>query len=113
MRATKGSVHLKRRKKVLKAASGFMGGRRRLYRIAKSAVMKAGVHAFVSRRQRKRDMRRLWIARINAAVRPHGISYSVFMNGLSKKGIRLDRRMIADLAITDPTAIEKLVAAAR
>lgn len=110
MRAKNGSIHKNRRKKVLKAAKGFMGGRKRLFRTAASAVQKAGVHAFASRRQKKRQMRSLWIVRINAAVRPHGLSYSRFINNLGKAGIELDRKSLAHIAATDPAAIEKLVA---
>lgn len=109
MRAVSGSVHTKRRKKVLKTASGFRGGRRRLYKTAKQAVMKAGLHAFFSRRQKKRQMRRLWITRINAAARPHGLSYSRLMDGLKKKGIEMDRKVLADLAFSDPEAFQQLV----
>ncbi len=113
MRAKKGSIHLKRRKKVLKAAKGFMGGRRRLIRTALSAVMKAGNHAFASRRQRKRQMRSLWITRINAATRQHGLSYSRFMSNLARSGVQLDRKALAELAISDPAAFETLVTTTR
>lgn len=109
MRARSGIVHRRRRYKAMKAASGFRGGRSRLYRVAKSAVMKAGQHAYNSRRQRKRQMRALWIMRINAASRRHGISYSRFINGMAKAGIALDRKAIADLAMNDPIAFEALV----
>jgi len=109
MRAKSGKIHLNRRKKVLKQASGFRGARHRLFRIAKSAVMKAGMHGFASRRQKKRLMRSLWIVRINAAVRPHGLSYSKFMNNLGKAGVQMDRKMLSELAIQDPAAFENLV----
>lgn len=110
MRATKGSIHLKRRKKVLKRAKGFMGGRHRLYRTAVSAIKKAGNHAFASRRQRKREMRRLWIVRINAATRIHGLSYSRFMDNLKKAGVEMDRRALAMMVVTDPAGFGKLIA---
>jgi len=109
MRATSGKVHTTRRKKILKTAKGFRGARHRLYRIAKSAVMKAGVHSFASRRQKKRHMRQLWIVRINAAVRTHGMSYSTFMNSLKKSGIEMDRKVLADMALNDPDAFKGLV----
>lgn len=109
MRAKSGSVHLKKRKKVLKSAKGFRGGRRRLYRVAHEAVMKAGLHAFASRKQRKRHMRALWITRINAVVRPYGISYSRFIHNLSQAGVGLNRKMLADLAFRDPAAFGALV----
>ena len=109
MRAINGTVHRKRRRKILKAASGFRGGRHRLYRTARQAVMKAGLHAYVSRRQKKRQMRSLWITRINAASRLHGLSYSVFMNNLKKANIELDRRMLAELAVSDPAGFQNLL----
>lgn len=109
MRATKGSIHLQRRKKVLKRAKGFLGGRRRLYRTAVSAVKKAGLHAFSARRQRKREMRRLWIVRINAAARTQGLSYSRFMNNLKKSGVEMDRKSLAMMAVVDPAGFGKLV----
>lgn len=109
MRAKKGSVHINRRKKIMKTASGFMAGSGRLYRSARQAVMKAGNHAFASRRQRKRHMRALWIARINAAAREHGLSYSRFMHQLSGAGIQLDRKSLADMAMNDPEGFKALV----
>ncbi len=110
MRARKGSIHTNRRKKVLKAASGFLLGRRKLFRTAKSAVMKAGNHAFASRRQRKREMRRLWILRINAAARMHGISYSRLMDNMKKAGVEVDRKTLAMMAVKDEAGFGKLVA---
>lgn len=109
MRAINGTIHRSRQKKVLKQAKGFRGARSRLYRTANSAVMKAGQHAYNSRRQFKRQMRALWIVRINAAVREHGVSYSVFMNKLKQKNILLDRPSLADLAQKDPEAFAMLV----
>ena len=97
----------------MKAASGFRGGRHRLYRTAKQAVMKAGLHAFASRRQKKRQMRALWITRINAAARINDISYSRLMNSLKKGGIELDRKSLADLAVAEPEAFTRLVESIR
>ncbi len=109
MRATSGKIHHTRRRKILKSAKGFMGARHRLYRMAKTSVMKAGVHGFRSRRQRKREMRRLWIVRINAAVRQFGISYSAFINNLLKANIQIDRKNLAEMAVTDPAGFKTLV----
>ena len=109
MRAKKGSVHTKRRKKIMKAASGFRGGRHRLYRTAKQAVMKAGMHTFFSRRQKKRQMRSLWIVRINAAARSYGISYSQLMNKLKEKKMDINRKMLADMAINEPDSFKELL----
>jgi large subunit ribosomal protein L20 len=109
MRAKSGKIHLTRRRKILKDAKGFMGARHRLYRMAMTSVMKAGVHGFRSRRQRKREMRRLWIARINAAVRQQGISYSVFINNLLKAKVQLDRKSLAEMAVNDAAGFSKLV----
>jgi large subunit ribosomal protein L20 len=90
-----------RHKKVLKKAKGYYNGRRKVYRAAKQAVIKAGQYAFRDRRVKKREFRALWIARINAAIRPHGLSYSRFMNGLKLSGIEVDRKVLADLAVHD------------
>ena len=109
MRAVNGTVHRNRRRKVLKAASGFRGGRHRLYKTARQAVMKAGMHAYASRRLKKRQMRALWITRINAAARASGVTYSVLMNNLKKANIELDRRMLSDMALTDPQGFQNLV----
>ena len=113
MRSTSGKIHSTRRKKVLKAAKGFRGGRKRLYRTAKQAVMKAGMHSFSSRRRLKSQMRSLWVARINAAVRLHGLSYSAFIHQLSTSGVQMDRKVLADLAVRDPEAFKTLVESAR
>ena len=109
MRAINGKIHRQRRQKVLDKAKGFRGSRSKLYRTANSAVMKAGQHAYNSRRQFKRQMRALWIVRINAATRMHGLSYSTFMYRLSQTGITLDRRSLADMATNMPTAFQELV----
>lgn len=103
----------RRRKKILKMAEGYVGGRRRLYRTAVDAVHRALVYAYRDRRARKRDFRRLWIARINAAARLHGISYSRLMNALKKAHIELDRKVLADLAIKDPNAFSKIAEMAK
>ena len=90
-----------RHKKVLDKAKGYYGARRKVYRVAKQAVIKAGQYAYRDRRQRKRQFRALWIARINAAARENGMSYSRFINGLKKAGIEIDRKILADIAVTD------------
>lgn len=95
-------------KKVLELAKGYRGRRNSVYRIAKEAVMKAGQYAYRDRRNRKRDFRALWIVRINAAVRELGLSYSVFINGLKKAGIEMDRKVLADLAVHDAAAFAKI-----
>ncbi len=95
-------------KKVLDAAKGYRGRRKNVFRIANEAVMKAGQYAYRDRRQRKRQFRALWIARINAAAREHGLSYSVFMNGLKKAAMELDRKVLADLAVMDKAAFAKI-----
>jgi large subunit ribosomal protein L20 len=96
-------------KKVLNAAKGYRGRRKNVFRIANEAVMKAGQYAYRDRRQRKRQFRALWIARINAAARSHGLTYSVFMNGLSRAEIGLDRKVLSDIAIFDKDAFGKIV----
>ncbi len=93
-----------RRKKILKQAKGYYGARSRSYRVARQAVIKAGQYAYRDRRQRKRQFRALWITRINAAAREHGLSYSRFMNGLDKAGIAIDRKVLAELAVEDKAA---------
>ena len=103
-RVKRGVTAHARHKKIIDAAKGFRGRRGNVYRIAKEAVMKAGQYAYRDRRQRKRQFRVLWIARINAAARECGLSYSVFMNGLKKSGIEVDRKMLADLAVMDKAA---------
>ncbi len=110
MPRAKTSVARKRRhKKYLKAAKGYYGARSRLYRVARESVERAWVYAYRDRRQRKRMFRRLWIIRINAAARLNGISYSRFMRGLKAAGIELNRKMLAELAVTDPEAFTQLV----
>lgn len=107
-RVKRGVTARARHKKVLKLAKGYRGRRKNVYRIAKQAVMKAGQYAYRDRRQRKRQFRALWIARINAAVRELGMTYSTFMNGVRKAGIGLDRKILADLAVFDKAAFEKI-----
>ena len=98
-----------RHQKVIEQAKGFSGRRKNVYRVAKQAVMKAGQYAYRDRRQRKRQFRRLWIVRINAAARLSGLSYSKFMAGLKQAGIDIDRKILADLAVRDIAAFNKLV----
>ena len=96
-------------KKVLDAAKGYRGRRKNVFRVANEAVMKAGQYAYRDRRQRKRQFRALWIARINAAARQHGLTYSVFMNGLARAEIGVDRKVLSDIAIFDKDAFAKIV----
>ena len=103
----------KRRKKVLKAAKGYYGGKHRLIKTAKQAVMKSGQYAYIGSKQKKRDFRRLWITRISAACKANGTNYSTFMNGLKKAGIDLNRKMLSETAISDPTAFTSLVESAK
>jgi large subunit ribosomal protein L20 len=112
-RVKRGVTARARHKKVLTLAKGFRGRRKNVYRIAKEAVMKAGQYAYRDRRQRKRQFRALWIARINAASRECGLSYSVFMNGLKKAAIDIDRKVLADLAVFDKAAFAKIAEQAR
>lgn len=109
-RVKRSYIARRRRKKVLKAAKGYVGGRRRFFKTAKETLMRARNYAYRDRRVRKREFRRLWIARINAASRAHGLSYSKFANGLKKAGIGLNRKMLAHLAYDDPKAFEAVVA---
>ena len=103
----------KRRKKVLKLAKGYFGAKSKLFRTAKQAVMKSGQYAYIGRKQRKRDFRRLWITRISAAAKANGMNYSTFMNGLKKAGIYLNRKMLAELAVSDAAAFATLVSKAK
>jgi large subunit ribosomal protein L20 len=112
-RAKGGAKTRQRRKKVLKRAKGYFGGRRKLYRSAAETVLRAGAFAYRGRKQKKRRARSLWIIRVNAACRQLGLSYSVFMAGLKKAGIGLDRKVLAELAVQDPTAFAKLAETAR
>jgi large subunit ribosomal protein L20 len=110
MPRAKGAVpRNQRKKKVFKAAKGYFGGRKNLYRTAKDAVEKGWEHAYRDRKKKKRNFRSLWIARINAASREHDLSYSRFMNGLSRAGVEMDRKALADLAVRSPEAFGALV----
>ncbi|MBQ7038404.1 MAG: 50S ribosomal protein L20 [Clostridia bacterium] len=103
----------KRRKKVLKLAKGYFGAKSKLFRTAKEAVMKSGQYAYIGRKQRKRDFRRLWITRISAAAKVNGMNYSTFMNGLKKANITLNRKMLAELAVSDAAAFAGLAEKAK
>ena len=114
MARVKRSVHAKKkRREILEKAKGYTGSRNTRYRVAKEQVMHSGNYAYRDRRDRKAQFRRLWIARINAAVRPHGLSYSRFINGLKVAGVEVDRKILADLAVNDPTAFASLVETAK
>jgi large subunit ribosomal protein L20 len=108
MRIKRGFKARRRRKKVLRLAKGFRGGRSKLFRTAADAVDKALMYAYRDRKARKRDFRRLWIARINAAARLNNLSYSRFMHGLKQANIELDRKVLADLAISDPAGFAQI-----
>ena len=109
MRIKRAVNAVKKRRKILKLAKGYFGNKSKSYRIAREAVMKSLNYAFIGRRRRKRDFRRLWISRINAAARMNGISYSKLMHGLSVAGINLNRKVLADLAVNDAAAFTQLV----
>jgi large subunit ribosomal protein L20 len=113
MRVKGGTSIRRRHKKVLRATKGYRDGRRRLFRTANQAMLKAGRHQYRDRRRRKRDMRRLWIARINAAAREQGLSYSRFVHGLKTAGVEVDRKMLAEMAVHDSTAFAELATVAR
>jgi large subunit ribosomal protein L20 len=114
MARIKRSVHAKKKRRaVLASAKGYTGSRRIRYRAAKEQVHHSGVYAYRDRRDRKAQFRRLWIARINAAVRPHGLSYSRFINGLKAAGVEVDRKILADLAVREPAAFAQLVQQAK
>lgn len=113
MRVKRGTVGARRRKKILAQAKGYWGAKSRQYRAAKTQVMKSGLYAYRDRRQRRRQMRRLWILRINAAARQHGLSYSVLMHGLGLAGVAIDRKALAYLAVEDPEAFAGIVARAQ
>ncbi|MEM9154734.1 MAG: 50S ribosomal protein L20 [Cyanobacteria bacterium P01_F01_bin.33] len=108
-RVKRGNVARKRRKKILKLAKGFVGSHSKLFRTANQQVMKALRYAYRDRRNRKRDFRRLWIARINAAARQNGVNYSTLVNSLKKSDIALNRKMLAQMAMVDPSAFAKVV----
>jgi large subunit ribosomal protein L20 len=114
MARVKRAVHSKKkRREILEKAKGYQGSRRKRYRVAKEQVMHSGMYAYRDRRDRKAQFRRLWIARINAAARPHGLSYSRLINGLKIAGVELDRKALADIAVRDPGTFASLVAKAK
>lgn len=109
MARIKGAVMTrKRRKKVLKLAKGYFGAKSKLFKTAKEAVMKSGNYAYIGRRLKKRDFRKLWITRISAAAKMNGMNYSTFMNGLKKAGVELNRKMLSEIAIHDPAGFTAL-----
>src|SRR2546428_11218881 len=112
-RAKGGAKTRQRRKKILKKAKGYVGGRRKLYKPAAETVLRAGAFAYRGRKQKKREARSLWIVRINAACRQVGLSYSKFIAALNRAGIHLDRKVLAELAVTDPSAFAKLTETAK
>ena len=103
----------KRRKKVLKLAKGYFGAKSKLFKTAKEAVMKSGNYAYIGRRLKKRDFRRLWITRISAAAKINGMNYSSFINGLNKAGVQINRKMLADIAVNDAAGFAKLAETAK
>lgn len=114
MARVKGALNTrKRHKRVLKLAKGYRGGKSKLFRTAKQAVMKSLSYAYVGRKQKKRNFRRLWIARISAQAKMNGMNYSTFMNGLKKAGIEMNRKMLAELAVSDKEAFAALVEKAK
>ena len=113
MRVKGGTIHRARRKKALKQAKGYFGSKHRLYKTAKEQVMHSGAYAYRDRKARKRDFRKLWITRINAACRLNDITYSKFINGLNKAGIEINRKMLAEIAIDDEKAFAEIVKAAK
>ncbi len=109
MRIKRGRATKKRHKKVLKAAKGFVGSKSKLFKSANQAVMKAWKYAYKHRRQKKRDFRALWITRINAACREHGVTYSKFIHALNKSNIKLNRKVLAELAVNDKDAFKQII----
>jgi large subunit ribosomal protein L20 len=103
----------KRRNKTLKLAKGYFGAKSKHFKMAKQAVMKSGQYAYIGRKQKKRDFRRLWITRISAACKLNGINYSTFMNGVKKAGINLNRKMLSEIAISDPAGFTAIVEQAK
>ena len=112
-RITGGPKQARKRKRLLKQAKGYVGTRSKNYRIAKDAVRRAGAYAYIHRRQKKRTFRQLWITRLSAALKPHGISYSRFIPALEAAGILLNRKMLSEIAIADPEAFAAIVEQAR
>ena len=112
-RVKRGVIARASHKKVMKKAKGYYGARRKVFRVAKQAVIKAGQYAYRDRRQRKRQFRQLWIARINAAARDNGMSYSRLINGLKKAGVEIDRKVLADIAVHDKAAFSAIAEQAK
>ncbi len=112
-RARSNVTRLKRKKQVMEAAKGAYGGRSKLWKAAKETVERGWRYAYRDRKNKKRDFRRLWVVRINAAAHQHGMSYSVFINGLKKAGLEIDRKILADIAVRDPQAFGAIADAAR
>ncbi len=112
-RVKRGTAAHKRKKRILRSAKGYYGGRSRLVKTAREAIHRGWHYAYRDRRQRKRQFHRLWIVRINAAAREHGLSYSRFMHGLKTAGVEIDRKVLADLAISDPRAFSELAELAK
>lgn len=112
-RVKRGVTAHQRRKKILKLAKGYRGSKHKLFRVAKEQVMKSGQYAYIHRRLKKRDFRKLWIARINAAARNNGTTYSRMVHGLKEAGVDINRKMLADLAVNDPQGFTKLVELAK
>jgi len=112
-RVKRGVTARRRHKKIIKLAKGYYNARRKVFRVAKQAVTKAAQYAYIGRKQRKRQFRSLWIVRINAAARLHGLSYSRFMNGLLKANVTMDRKALADIAIHDPAAFAAIAEQAK
>lgn len=113
MRTTKGSARNRAKNRLFKKVKGYRGGRGKLLRTAKESLVRAGVYAYRDRKVRKREFRKLWIIRINAAARERGIRYSELINGLKKSNVELDRKMLAELAVSDPSAFDAVVEAAK
>lgn len=113
MRIKRGVNAVKKRRKILKQAKGYFGGKSKLYRVARQAVMKSHQYAYVGRKQKKREFRQLWIARINAAARVNGLSYSVLMHGLKLADVNLNRKVLADIAVNDSVAFAALCETAK
>jgi large subunit ribosomal protein L20 len=109
MRTTKGSARNRAKKRLFKKVKGFVGGRRKLLRTAKETLIRSGAYAYRDRRNRRRDFRSLWIIRVNAAVRMHGLRYSQFIAGLKKANIALDRKILAEIAVSDPEGFAQVV----
>lgn len=113
MRIKRGVNAVKKRRKIMRLAKGYFGAKSKLYRVARQAVMKSQAYAYVGRKAKKRDFRKLWIARINACCRANGMSYSTFMHGLKVAGINLNRKVLADMAVNDAAGFTALTATAK